>query len=158
MKATKVLKPGAGIGLGILLFASLTAGMSLAADPRLGAMQLLEGYEHEVLQGIDSTVGTIRKKDGLLIHYEIGTVPKPGVPRMGGQFTDRPKQTPRDQIRWYREQFVDGQPVHLAHRKDDLLMVSFPRRGMNFSVTVRTADEMAEALLMILTYADGVSA
>jgi hypothetical protein len=31
-------------------------------------------------------------------------------------------------------------------------MVSYPKQGVNFSVTVRSAAEMADALLMILTY------
>ena len=126
---------------------------AMAADP-LGGMRLLPGYKHEPLQGIDSVVGKIVKKDGLEIMYEIGGVVPPGGPRFGGSFTDRPKLTPKDQVRWYREQVVRGQPVHLAYRKDGVLMVSYPKQGMNLSVKVGNADEMAEALLMILTYPD----
>ena len=84
--------------------------------------------------------------------YEIGGLVKPGEPRLGGSFLDRPKRTPKDEIRWYREQVVCGQPVHVAYRKDNVLLVSFPKKGMNLSATVRTADEMAAALLIILTY------
>ena len=71
---------------------------------------------------------------------------------MGGQFTDRAQRTPEAQLRWYREQTVNGQPVHLAHRLDDILLISYPKQGMSFSVQVQTPSEMAEALLMILTY------
>ena len=143
--------------LEIFLLGVTAASPALAADARLGGMRLLAGYEHQPLQGFDSIVGKIEKEDGLQISYEIGGVPKPGAPRFGGQFSDRPKLTPKDQVRWYREQVDNGQPVHLAHGKDNFLLVSFPQKGMNFSVTVRSADEMAEALLMILTYPDPVA-
>jgi hypothetical protein len=138
--------------LGTFLLGMMAAGPALAADARLGGMRLLAGYEHQPLQGFDSIVGKISKKAGLQISYEIGSLPRPGGLRLGGQFSDRPKLTQKDQVRWYLEQSVNGQPVHLAHRKDNVLLVSFPQKGMNFSVTVRSADEMAEALLMILTY------
>ena len=127
-------------------------GPLFAADARLGGMRLLPGYKHQPLQGIDSIVGKIQKEGGLRIMYEIGGLVKPGAPRLGGSFSDRPKRTPKDEIRWYREQVVGGQPVHVAYRKDNVLLVSFPKKGMNLSATVRTADEMAEALLIILTY------
>ncbi|MEQ8786982.1 MAG: hypothetical protein RIC55_11810 [Pirellulaceae bacterium] len=142
----------------VVLLGAVAASSALAADGPPGAMRLLEGYEHQPLQGIDSIVGRISKEGGLQITYEIGSVPKPGGFQLGGQFSDRPKNVPKEELRWYREQTVNGQPVHLAHRKDDVLLVSFPRQGMNFSTTVRTADDMAAALLMILTYpapADG---
>ena len=126
-----------------------------AADP-LGGMQLLEGYKHVPLQGIDSIVGEIKKEGGLKIVYDIGPVPKPGQPRLGGSFTDRPKNTPAKLRRWYREQTVNNQPVHLAYLKDHTLLVSYPEKGVNFSTAVKTPDEMAEALLMILTYPNPV--
>lgn len=139
------------------LLGMTAAGPALAADEPLGGMRLLPGYKHQPLQGIDSIVGEIEKEGGLRITYEIGGVVKPGEPRFGGSFSDRPKLTPKDQVRWYVEQSVGGQPVHLAYRKDNVLMASFPKKGMNFAVTVRSADEMAEALLMILTYSDPVA-
>jgi hypothetical protein len=143
--------------LGTFLLGVATAKPALAADAHLGGMRLLSGYKHQPLQGFDSIVGKISEKDGLQISYEIGYVPKPGAPRFGGSFSDRPKLTPKDKVRWYLEQSVNGQPVHLAHRKDNVLLVSFPKKGMNLSVTVRSADEMAEALLMILTYPNPVA-
>ena len=47
------------------------------------AIELLPGYTHQELQGIDSTVGKLVKKDGLTISYEIGGV----VPVNGNPFT-----------------------------------------------------------------------
>lgn len=135
---------------------SLSHSGIFAANP-IGGMRLLAGYKHQPLQGIDSVVGKVEKKDGLRINYEIGHVTKPGAPRFGGSFSDRPKLAPKDKVRWYREQTVNGQATHIAYRKDGMLMVSYPKQGMNLWVTVRTADEMAEALLMILTYPDPVA-
>lgn len=141
----------------MLFLGVIAAGPTSAADARLGGMRLLKGYKHQALQGFDSIVGKISKKDGLQISYEIGGLPKPGGLRLGGQFSDRPKLTPKNRVRWYLEQTVNGQPVHLAYRKDNILLVSFPKKGMNFTATVRSADEMAEALLMILTYPNPVA-
>lgn len=141
--------------LGAFLLSFSTSPL-FGEDGRLGGMRLLPGYKHQPLQGIDSIVGEIKKENGLRILYEIGGIVKPGAPRFGGSFTDRPKQTAKDRVRWYVEQIVGGQPVHLAYCKDDLLLVSFPEKGLNLSVTVRTADEMAEALLMIMTYPNPV--
>jgi hypothetical protein len=131
---------------------TVTAGLTRADETRLGGMQLLPGYGHVPLQGFDSIVGQIKIDKGLTISYEIGGVVKAGAPRFGGSFSDRPKLAPKDSIHWYREQVVGGQDAHLAHSKDDILMVSFPEKGMNFSVKVKTSSEMADALLMILTY------
>jgi len=126
---------------------------STAVDPDLlGGMRLLPGYKHQPLQGIDSIVGRISKAGGLEIGYEIGRVHKPGEPRTGGSFSDRPKLVPRNQVHWYREQVVNRQEIHMAYLKDNLLLVSYPKNGLNISVTVRTSAQMAEALLMILTY------
>ncbi len=115
--------------LGTILLGMTATSPALAADAPLAGMRLLPGYKHQPLQGIDSIVGEIKKEDGLRIMYEIGGVVKPGAPRFGGSFSDRPKLAPKDQVRWYLEQTVNGQPVHLAHRKDNVLLVSFPKNG-----------------------------
>ena len=145
------------LSLGTLLLAATTASSTLAADSQIGGMRLLPGYVHQPLQGFDSIVGKITKKGGLVISYEIGGIPKPGGLQLGGQFSDRPKRTPKNQLRWYREQIVNGQPVHLAYRKDNYLLVSYPKKGMNLSVKLSTTEEMVEALLMILTYPNPVA-
>ena len=142
------------ITLGVLLLSATASSALSAADARIGGMRLLPGYAHTPLQGFDSIVGKVAKEGGLQISYDIGAIPKPGGLRFGGMFSDRPKNTPKDQVHWYHEQVVNGQPVHLAHRKDNYLIVSYPNKGVNFSVELKTAADMAEALLMILTYPD----
>ncbi len=126
-------------------------------DDRIGGIQLLPGYKHEKLQGIDSIVGRIAKPGGLTIHYEIGAIPQGGL-RFGGSFVDRPKKVPQDQLRWYREQMVQGQPVHIAYLKNNSLLVSYPQtipgKGINFHTQVKSTEELADALLMLLTFPD----
>jgi hypothetical protein len=141
--------------LGVVWLSLMTSGV-FAAD-RIGGMRLLPGYKHQPLQGFDSIVGKIAKEGGLQINYDIGALPKPGGLVLGGSFSDRPKLTPKGNLRWYREQVINGQPVHLAYRKDNILLVSYPKNGVNLSVRIRSAEEMAEALLMILTYPDPVA-
>lgn len=137
--------------IGAVLLGLLPANV-VARDSLLGGMNLLPGYEYRPIQGIDSIVGEISKPNGLTISFEKGLVYASGEPRTGGAFLDRPQKLKNSrQIRWYREQIVNGQPVHLAYRNDDWLLVSFPQEGMNLAVVVRDASEMAEALLMIMT-------
>lgn len=149
-------RTGSALPLFLVMFVAasfLTVSANAAlAEGNLGGMQLLPGYEHMPLQGIDSIVGKITKQGGLEIFYEIGSLPQPGGFALGGQFSDRPKNYPKDQLQAYYEQTVHGQPVHVAYTKTNQLMVSFPKKGMNLSTTVKNPAEMAEALMMILTY------
>ena len=138
--------------VGGLLLSIVSSLFADSADSRLGGMRLLDGFEHQALEGIDSKVGVIQKKKGLKINYEIGTLPKAGMPRMGGQFTDKAKALPEVDLTWYREQTINGQAVHLAKRKDGVLLVSFPQKGINFSAQIDSEEELTDALLMILSY------
>ena len=128
---------------------------AFAGDEHIGGIRLLPGYKHEALQGFDSIVGRIVKQDGLTISYEIGGIPI-GNLRLGGSFTDRPKLTPKANLKWYREQTVNGQPVHIAYLKDNTLLVSYPKtipnKGINFHAKVKSTEEMADVLLMLLTF------
>ena len=142
----------------VCLVQLFTGGIAISAekDDLLGGMQLLPGYQHEKLQGIDSVVGRIVKKKGLTISYEIGGIPK-GPFRFGGSFTDRPKNTSKQQLKWYREQMVNGQPMHIAYLKNKTLLVSFPKsipdKGINFYVReINTMEEMTDVLLMLTTF------
>ena len=99
--------------LGFCVGVFMSAFPALADDAHIGGMQLQPGYKHRPLQGIDSIVGEIVKEDGLRIMYEIGSIPKPGGFRLGGQFSDRPKLAPKEQVRWYREHGVSQTYTHL---------------------------------------------
>jgi hypothetical protein len=141
-------------GVAILFLMTQSA---FSDDPRIGSIKLLPGYKHEKLQGFDSIVGTIAKPKGkgLTILYDIGAIPK-GAIRFGGSFTDRAKLAPKNQLRWYKEQTIKGDPVHIAYLKDDSLLVAFPKsipgKGINFYTEVKTLEEMTDALLMLMTF------
>jgi hypothetical protein len=138
--------------------AALSCGAGFAALAANGAeempfqMALLSGYQHEPLQGIDSVVGKISKAGGLTIQYEIGRVVKPGQPRLGGDFTDYAERLPPEERQWLKTQQLPAGKVNLAYSKMDVLFASFPETGVNFNVTVKSAEELAEALLLILSY------
>ncbi len=137
--------------LGAVSLCTIAACPAAAAEAPPGGIRLLPGYTHNPLQGIDSIVGELVKDGGLKISYEIGHVSKPGEPMVGGGFRDRPKLTPKEKLRWYREQTVNGQPVHVAFTKDNTLLVSFPNKGMNFRTMVRSSEDFADAMLMMMT-------
>ena len=123
-----------------------------AKDKAPGGVQLLTGYTHRSLQGIDSRPGEITKKGGLRISYDIGAIPKPGAPRFGGSYTDWTKRVPEKDRRWFREQTINGQPVHLVYTKAKRLTVSYPKGGINFSCEAKTEADLVDALLITLSY------
>jgi len=130
-----------------------------AVDPATGVVKLHvgeitmpPGFTHKQLQGFDSIPGLIEKKGGLQIHYDIGGIAKPGGLRVGGQFSDRAKAMPIADRRWYKEQMAGGQPVHIAYSKKGVLLASFLKSGINFSVNAKTQKDLDEALKIILTY------
>lgn len=138
--------------IGVLfLLVGLQVNAQGADDPP-GKLALLPGYKHEPLQGIDSIVGRISKPKGLVIQYEIGRVVKPGAPRLGGDFTNQAKAIPMAELKWFKEQRIGEQAVNVALSKQDVLFVTYPDSGVNFTVTVKTPEELADALLMLLTY------
>ena len=118
-----------------------------------GGVQLLDGYKHRALQGFDSQPGEITNKSGLKISYDIGPVPKAGAPVFGGSYTDWTKRVPEKDQRWYREQTINNQPVHLVYTKGKHLTVSFPKGGINFSCEAKTEADLVDALLITLSYA-----
>lgn len=139
---------------GILLMPAICGSVADAQQPP-GNLQLLEGYEHKPLQGIDSRVGKIVHKSGFEIFYEIGRVPKPGAPRLGGDFSDRALQIQErqaDTVEWFAKQKVGGQTVHTVLQKDGRWIASFPESGANFSAQTKTKAQLADVLTMVLTY------
>jgi hypothetical protein len=104
-------------------------------------IKLLPGYKHEKLRGIDTVVGKISKEGGLIFSYDVG--------RLAGNYV---KAQDKGTILWYKDQVVDGRPVHLALSKDRMLFVTFPESAANFAGKVKTDEELVDMLLMVLTY------
>lgn len=136
---------------------------TIGSEGGFGGIQLLDGYSAERGSAIDAVVWTIEGKNGLKIHFESG--PSEGL---GADMKDRAK------YEWYREQTVNRRKVFLALKKPGLktdpdldaerdlpprniLLVTFPPggnkdRAANFIAKVANSGEMADVLLMALTF------
>ena len=145
---------GGGIVL-VLLTLGVTTTVTYGETPLQGGFEisLLSGYIHEPLQGIDSIVGRIGKKDGLQIQYEMGGIPAPGGLRLGGHFVNQALQVPEKNRLWIKEQKTGGRTVHVAYSKDNRLVVSSASttEGINFHALAKTPGDIADVLLMVLT-------
>jgi len=131
-----------------LLLLLLCCGLSLSIVQRQAASSLsgwtikvLPGYQHERLRGIDSEPGEITKKDGLKIEYDIGM--------MAGEIV---KPSDVSLYLWYKEQTLNGQSVRIAFTKQRVLKATFPDSDANFWCEIRGEEDLADALLMILSY------
>jgi len=132
---------------------SMLATAALAADaPPPGGIKLLPGYSHTPRQGFDSIHGEISKKDGITIHYGIGRVRPPGGIGIGGDFTNAVESLPKEDVQWRKDQTVAGQPVQIALAKNNILYITFPKLGANFNVQTKTSEDIADTMLMVLTY------
>src|SRR5579871_1576255 len=128
-------------GLGSIFFAASLAAQE-AAIP--GAIALLPGYHHQPQQGIDSRVGTISKPGGIVIEYDVG--------EMAGDYTScKSCGWTKDEM-WRKQQDVNGQKAVLVFTKARRLFISFPAVHANFYATISTEAEMADMLLMVLTF------
>ena len=106
-----------------------------------GAIRLIEGFRHERLQGIDSTVGRIWKEGGLEIEYDIG--------RLAGNYAAAVKGRDRE---WAINEVVNGHRVEIVKSKDGRVFVTFPKDFANFYAKVAGAQELAAFLSITLTY------
>jgi len=115
-------------------------------------INLLPGFKHEPLQGIDSIVGKIAGKE-LTIMYEIGPVPKEGAPLFGGSYINQAIRLPEGGRQWLRHQVVGKQAFDIAYGKDGRLIISTTagEHGMNLHASPKTPSDVADVLLMVLT-------
>src|ERR1051325_9596152 len=134
----------------IFVIVSLPSALFVLAanrrDAPPGGIRLLPGYQHKIEQGIDTQVGKILKDGGLTLEYDIG--------RLAGYYADAQRMS---EYLWYKEQVVGGQNVRCALTKDNQLIVTFPDSSANFFGKVKSQEDMADALLMTLTYQGGKS-
>lgn len=112
------------------------------SDRPPGGIRLLGGYVHETLQGKDSRVGRISKKGGMTIKYDIG--------KLAGNYALSQSKS----AQWFREQRVARQLVQIAFSKEGTVYITFPRAAANFFASVKTPSDMADVLLMVLTFTD----
>lgn len=111
--------------------------------PPPGNIELLSGYAHTPGKGIDSRVGAISKPDGLIIRYDIG--------RMAGEYTRKCSEV-KDACLWYKSQKIGDREFHLALTKEGKIIATFPQESANFFAQTKSQEDIADFLIMILTY------
>lgn len=129
----------------VAILAMGIGAVALAAEPdnpTPGGIKLLSGYKHKKLQGIDTRVGEFSKEGGLSIKYDIG--------RLAGNYA---KSQAKEEPLWHKEQVIGGRPVHLTLAKDKTLFVTLPEANANFYGTAKSEEDIADILLMVLSYA-----
>jgi hypothetical protein len=140
-------------GCAIVLVGGLVgSAMQQVTEPPPGSIRLLSGYRHQKEQGIDTTVGKIWKDGGPVIRYDIDS-----FSALAGNYAQHHKRS--DPYLWYKEQEFQGNTAQVLLTKDRKLIVTFPfaaPRGetifANFIGKVATEEQLAEVLLMLMTY------
>jgi hypothetical protein len=110
-----------------------------------GFITLLPGYEHRVGQGIDSKIGTIQKRNGILIHYDIG--------ELAGVYTDcAPLCNWTTGELWRKKQQIASLQVICVFTRSKRIVISFPEVHANFYATVRDENQLADMFLIVFTF------
>ncbi len=145
----------------VLVFLLLSTAS--ADDPPYGGIKLLEGYRYKRSQSVDTINGLIFKDGGLRIEFESGISEGYAVdPKLQKSYV------------WYREQEVNGHKVLLALTQSGvgtrwqpeqprgpksrrILMITYPGKfgpmdAANFYAEVLSDKEIADMLLMVLTF------
>lgn len=108
-----------------------------------GSMTLLPGYRIEMAShATDSFGGKISKEGGFTIYYDNLV--------NAGTHTEDPSLVKK--TRWRKEQTVDGHKMVVLLTRDNELVVSFPDWQANFFANVHSEQELADVLLMVVTY------
>lgn len=153
------------IVIAICLFVYSFSSNNVSAQSTYGNIKLLPGYKYkkEDGMGVLSSTGTIYRDSGLKIEFEEGLSQGYAVDKV-----DTAKYL------WFKEQTINGQKVRLAFIKKgiktgwepdkprnsavgNILLVTYPLsdqldHAINFRAEILTEEEMADALLMILTF------
>lgn len=112
-------------------------------EPPPGNMRLLEGYTHTSLQGIDTSVGRISKPGGMEIKYENGP--------LAGLYASRCWS--KNVCFWFKRQVLNEREVWLGLTKSGEMIATFPKEYANFYAQTKSSEDIADFLIMILTYA-----
>lgn len=132
-------------------------------DEPYGKLRMLDGFKYKRAKGSDTIGGRIYKDGGLSIEFESG---------LSEGYAADPKNKGR--YIWYREQQINGNKVFLALTTHGagttwqaenprqlpsrrVMIVTFPGRfgpddAANFYAEVANEEEVAEMLLMVLTF------
>jgi hypothetical protein len=136
---------------------------TIGSEVAFGGIHLLDSYSAKRGSAVDAVVWTIEGKNGLKIHFESG--PSEGL---AVDLKDKAK------YEWCREQTLNKRKIFIALVRPDfkpyadldverhlpsgkILLVSFPLGeskdyAANFVARVANSEEMADVLLMVLTF------
>ena len=103
----------------------------------------MPGYHHRTGQAIDVVVGTISKEGGLKIDYDMGEMNATQCPPFCGGTSDE---------LWRKRQVINGQTMVCVYTKKKMLVVTFLESHANFYATIKSEDQMADMLLMLVTF------
>jgi hypothetical protein len=137
------------IGIPAILFLLVATWSTMTAqnperpkgDIRVSPIGLLPGYKVQLVSGIDTGGGTIWKDGGPKIEFNCC-----------GHFGVEADGIDKREVVWRKEQVLNGQPVICVYTKSKRLIVSIPRQNVNFEGTIRSQEDLADMLLMVLTY------
>jgi hypothetical protein len=122
----------------------VVVGMNAQGIAFPGKINLLPGYELRTEQGIDSAVGTISKTGGLKMDYDIG--------ELAGDYTECSACGWTDGQKWRKEQIISGRKVVCVFAAKNLFVVTFVGAHANFYATIESEDQLADMLLMALSF------
>src|SRR5207237_461974 len=139
----------------LILVLGLTSFVELRATERgsFGGIQLLDGYRITRRQDVDAQAGSIEKTGRLKINFECGM-------SEGAAVKPQDKAT----YLWYQEQILKGHKSRFALERAEkggngrVLEVTFllgdesSAYACNFAGHVRNQSDVAEMLLMVLTF------
>ena len=106
-------------------------------------IQLLPGYKVEGRPGgIDTASARFFKDDGFSFQFSLGV-----------HLENRANSIGNDQIEWREKQTINGRHLTCVYTKSGELVASFGDLPVtNFSAKIHTQQELAEMLLMVLTF------
>lgn len=132
------------LALCLSLFCAAAGAVGQSREASIpGNIKLLPGYTHTSVRPIDSAyAGRIWKPHGLVIGYDIGMA--------AGHYETSLGWTSRAE--WKLDQVMNGKRVVCIFTKSHELLIAFPDDLANFTAKIRTKRDLAEMMLMVLTY------
>lgn len=109
-----------------------------------GNIILLPGYSHRIGQGIDTAVGKISKENGLEIGYDIGG--------LAGNYALEAYANEKINLVWFKVQKTNNLQLLITYLKDGSIYATFPEQNANFVSKIKTNEDLADFLIMIMTY------
>lgn len=116
-----------------------TAALSARPD---AAVRPMDGWKHETLRGIDSTVGRFVGERGFEIRYDAGG--------MAGNWAAGARK--RGEVAWSRKQVVNGLPCEFVMTTKGRIIATFPEQMTNFFAEAKSPEDVADFMLLAMTF------